>query len=95
MDPPSFMQAYSGNIASLATFSGIYLVWYLVTKKCKHSKCASHTSWWDCSASEDEIERQQTERETKMREDILLELYRGALRVGGVTGEGATRVSEV
>ena len=90
---PSFMQAYSGNIASLATFSGIYLIWYLVTKKCKHLKCSSHTSWWDCSASEDELERQQTERETKIREDILLELYRdGALRIGG---EGATRASEV
>lgn len=79
---PTFMQSYSGNMASLATFSGIYLVWYMVTKKCKHLKCSSHTGWWDCSASEDEIQRQKTEQEAQLRKDVLLGLYEeGAIRL--------------
>ena len=68
-------------MASLASFSGIYLLWYLVTKKCRHSKCESHTAWWNCSASEDELKKQKTEHEDTMRKDILLELLKGgALR---------------
>ena len=83
MDPaPTFMDAYSGNIAGLATASVIYLVWYLITKKCKHSKCRSHTSCFDCSASEDEIKREKTRQSTELRKDVLMEMFTaGKLRV--------------
>ena len=81
---PSFLEAYSGNLASLATASAIYLVWYLVTKKCKHSKCRSHTSGWDCSASEDEIQRQKTRQSMEIRKDVLMEMFAaGKLKVEG------------
>ena len=79
---PSFLEAYSGNIAGLATASGIYLVWYLITKKCKHSKCRSHTSCFDCSASEDEIKREKTRQSLELRKDMLMDMLNaGKLKV--------------
>ena len=74
---PSFIETYSGNIAGLATASAVYLVWYLVTKKCKHSKCRSHTACFDCSASEDEIRREKTRQSIEMRKDVLMEMLAG------------------
>lgn len=67
---PSFLTSFGGGMAGSIVSASLYMLYRVIFTKCKHSKSACHTSWFDCESQEDDpvVERKETERITKIIE---------------------------
>ena len=61
---PSFMTSFGGGMAGSVVSACLYMLYRVVFTKCRHSKSACHTSWFECTSQEDdpEVVRKETER---------------------------------
>lgn len=67
---PNFMTSFGGGMAGSVVSASLYMIYRLLFQKCRHSKSACHTGWFDCESQEDdpEIVRKETERIEKIIE---------------------------
>ena len=61
---PDFLTSFGGGMAGSVFSALLYKLYRVIFTKCKHSKSACHTAWFDCSSQEDdpEVVRKETER---------------------------------
>ena len=59
----------AGSVVS----AGLYMLYRVIFQKCRHSKSACHTAWFECSSQEDDpaVVRKETDRIEKIIEAVL------------------------
>ena len=50
-----FQKGIAGSSAANVIFVVLFVLAKFLRERCKKSKCASHTSWWDCSTELEEM----------------------------------------
>ena len=64
VNAPNFMTSFGGGMAGSVFSALLYMLYRVIFTKCKHTKSACHTGWFDCTSQEDDVEvvRRETDR---------------------------------
>ena len=66
----TFLKAVSSGTVANLIFAAAFLIYRLITTKCKHCKCRSKTKCLECSSQEDSLNSKEDEHERKIRSEF-------------------------